>query len=235
MPRTLRISDRGPAVVAAKRSVFKALGTLGRHPSPTPVFGPFFATSVKTYQRKAKIKQTGIVDDPTWLALERGGWIDAYSKALLLKDTAQRPSIVYPVPAGQISTVCQGLHPTAGLAGNWAIDFCSPPGTEIVAVEAGTVRRLSGHDPSDDTWDSQGVYGWSVHFETAHGYRYYVTHLGWRASLREGEFVVAGALLGRVGDQEFRPDHQHYGVTSPYGERDARRRIEAVSRAPRVG
>lgn len=234
MPRTLTLSDRGPAVVAAKRSVFKALGKLGRHPQPTPVFGPFFVIDVKEYQRKAKIKQTGNVDDVTWLALERGGWIDAYSRALIAKDDALRPALVYPVPLGSIATVCQGLHPTAGLTGNWAIDFCSPPGTPILAVEEGKIRKLSGSDPNDDTWDSQGVYGWSVHFETDHGYRYYVTHLGWRASLAVDRRVMVGTVLGRVGDQKHRPDHQHYGVTSPFGERDARKRITAVSQAPRI-
>lgn len=233
-PRTLRVGDRGPVVVAAKRSVFKALAKLAKHPRPTPIFGPFFSVDVKRYQRGAKVPASGIVDDATWLALERGGWIDAYSRALLAKDDALRPNVVYPVPVGAAATICQGLHPTAGLTGNWAIDFCSPPGTPLVAVEAGTIRLLSGHDPADDTWDSQGVYGWSVHFEAAHGYRYFVTHLGRRATLAEGQRVEVGDVLGWVGDQRFRPDHMHYGVTSPLGERDARKRITTVSTAPRV-
>jgi hypothetical protein len=46
--------------------------------------------------------------------------------------------------------------------------------------------------------------------------------------------VEAGDTLGRVGDQVFRPDHVHYGVTSSLGSADAKKRIIAVSKAPRI-
>ena len=54
------------------------------------------------------------------------------------------------------------------------------------------------------------------------------------ASLRVGQHVQAGDLLGFVGDQRYRSDHAHIGVTSPKGEADAKARITAVSKAPRV-
>ena len=43
-----------------------------------------------------------------------------------------------------------------------------------------------------------------------------------------------GHVIGWVGDQEFRPDHIHGGVTSPKGEADAKAKIEAVADAPRI-
>ncbi len=96
------------------------------------------------------------------------------------------------------------------------------------------MTKLSGHPPGKDTWDAAGTFGWSVHFTTPRGYRYFVTHLGSR-SVRLGDDVVAGTPLGAVGDQAFRPDHVHYGVTSPRSEADAKRRIMQVERAPRIG
>jgi hypothetical protein len=64
---------------------------------------------------------------------------------------------------------------------------------------------------------------------------YYITHQGRRyPTLRVGMKVQAGDLIGFVGDQRFRPDHAHVGVRSPKSEADAKARITAVSKAPRV-
>lgn len=239
--RTLYIGDVGPDVEAAKRSVFKYLEaeTAWRElvGKPLPVrrtFGPFFGIHVERAHEKAGQPKSKHLTQALWKVLDASGSIDAYSRYLIQKYEASRPDLVSPLPQGWGGYICQGLHPTAALLGNWAIDFCADPGTPILAVEAGVIRKLSGHDPNDDTWDSQGVYGWSVHFETKLGYRYYVTHLGRRANLAAGQRVGVGQVLGWVGDQDFRPDHEHYGVTSPLGEADARKRITAVSKAPRV-
>ena len=115
------------------------------------------------------------------------------------------------------------------------LDFICHAGLGICAPEAGTVTRFSGHDPSDDTADKNGVYGWSTYLTTGAGYVYFITHQGRRLpSLRVGQKVLAGDLLGFVGDQRYRSDHAHIGVTSPKGEQDAKARITAVSKAPRV-
>jgi len=146
------------------------------------------------------------------------------------------PSLVFPIAAPpDIHVIVGGLHPTAGLDHNWALDFICHAGLGICAPEAGTVTRFSGHDPSDDTADKNGVYGWSTYLTTPAGYVYFITHQGRRyPSLRVGQHVKAGDLLGFVGDQRYRSDHAHIGVTSPKGEADAKARITAVSRAPRV-
>jgi len=200
-------------------------------------YGAFFVRDVNKCRKQMGFAQTGKVDQAFWLALAKKGYPDARAIDLMNSYIDKHPasSLVFPVPMGEMATICQGLHETAGLAGNWAIDICSPPNTTIVAVEAGTITKLSGKAPSQDTADLSGAYGWSVHFRTSVGYRYFVTHLGWRLpSLAVGMHVDPGDTLGRVGDQLYRPDHQHYGVTSPYGEADAKKRITAVSRAPRI-
>jgi murein DD-endopeptidase MepM/ murein hydrolase activator NlpD len=165
--------------------------------------------------------------------------MDAYARLMYRtfvpeKPPAPVPAMVFPLPRDAGGVVCQGLHPTAGLSGNWAIDFCADPNTQVLAPEGGVIQRLSGHDPSDDTWDTMGVYGWTVYVRTDQGYVYFITHLGWRPSFIVDQRVQAGEIVGKVGDQKFRPDHTHVGVTSPLGTEDAKSRISAVAAAPRV-
>jgi hypothetical protein len=145
------------------------------------------------------------------------------------------PSLVSPLPKGSSGATCQRLHWTAGLNGNAAFDFCAPPGTPILAVCDARVMYVSGHDPNEDTWDSQGVFGWSVHYMSLDSYWHYLTHLGGqRPNFVPGERLRVGQVLGRVGDQDFRPDHLHLGITSPRGTADAARRIAATAAAPRI-
>lgn len=161
--------------------------------------------------------------------------------ATLLKDLAPPPvpvlALVHPVPKG-VAVSVGGLHRTAGddsFAQNWARDFLAKAGTPLLAVEAGRVTKLSGHDPADDQADIDGVYGWSIHWETDAGYHYFLTHMGHRAPLSVGDRVEVGEILGQVGDQRFRPDHGHLGVTAPSGAKLAAcRRIDNVSAATRV-
>jgi murein DD-endopeptidase MepM/ murein hydrolase activator NlpD len=190
--------------------------------------------AVETFQRFTDIQPTGQFGQKTLDAM--WAYADAYSKWVYRLWSAPveapaDPTMVSPVSVGPIPSF---LHPTAGLLGNWALDWIVPPGVAVHSPEAGVIQKLSGHDPSDDTWDSQGVYGWSVYVRTAQGYVYYITHLGWRAALSVGQRVGAGTVVGKVGNQKFRPDHTHAGVTSPLGESDAKKRIQAVAAAPRV-
>jgi len=206
-------------------------------PTAKRTFGVFFKRQVNDVRALMAFRLSGVVDQNLWSTLARQGWPDARAIELMNSYIDHNPvsSLVFPVPLGQMASVCQGLHQTAGLAGNWAIDFCCVPLTTIVAVEAGVITKLSGHSPTQDIWDTQGVFGWSVHFRTPAGYRYFVTHLGSRPpALQVGMHVAVGDTIGRVGDQKYRPDHTHYGVTSPVSEADAKKRITAVSRAPRI-
>jgi murein DD-endopeptidase MepM/ murein hydrolase activator NlpD len=144
-------------------------------------------------------------------------------------------TLVFPIAGPDSHVFVGGLHETGGLPHNWAIDFICKAGLGIVAPEAGTISRFSGSDPSDDGADARGVYGWTTYLTTAAGYVYFITHQGRRyPTLRVGMKVQAGDLLGYVGDQRFRPDHAHVGVTSPKGDADAKARITAVSKAPKA-
>lgn len=146
-----------------------------------------------------------------------------------------RPALVFPIAGPDSHVFVGGLHETGGLPHNWALDFICKAGLGIVAPEPGTITRFSGHDPSDDQADARGVYGWTTYLTTAAGYVYFITHQGRRyPTLRPGMKVRAGDLLGYVGDQRFRPDHAHVGVTSPKGDADAKKRILSVSKAPRA-
>jgi hypothetical protein len=147
-------------------------------------------------------------------------------------------ALCYPIAKNFNAWVCQGLHETGGIPGNWAIDFCVPEisgnGAPILAVQEGWVYRLSGKPPTQDTPDPTGAFGWSTYIQTPSWIIYYVTHIGQRAPLVVGQRVRVGDVIGYVGDQRFRPDHVHYGCTHPLGEKAARAQIERVSRAPRV-
>jgi murein DD-endopeptidase MepM/ murein hydrolase activator NlpD len=148
---------------------------------------------------------------------------------------APKPPLVFPIANPEVQVFTGGLHETDGLPGYWAIDFICHAGLGIVAPEGGTVTKFSGHDPSDDGADSIGAYGWSTYITTPGAYVYYITHQGRRyPTLRVGQRVQAGDLIGFVGDQRFRPDHAHVGVRSPKSEADAKARITMVSHAPRV-
>ena len=132
------------------------------------------------------------------------------------------------------------LHPTAGIAHNWALDFMAPGGTYVVAPEAATISRWSGHDPKlgeilDDHGRPTSVYGWSMYLHTRTGIIYFLTHLD-RRYAKVGDTVRAGDLIGRVGHwpkNEGR-SHSHLGVTHPRGETEAKAYIKRVANAIRV-
>lgn len=190
-------------------------------------------------QRLAKLEQAEALLKQTKRGYEPAGQF--WKPAMQLLNEVQRDlgtpllSLVFPIATEKQFVHVGGLHPTAGLAHSWALDFVCKAGLGIVSPEAATVTRFSGHDPTDDSADQQGVYGWSTYLTTPAGYVYFITHQGKRyPTLRVGQHVRPGDLIGFVGDQRYRPDHAHIGVTSPKGEADAKARITAVSKAPSV-
>ena len=80
-------------------------------------------------------------------------------------------------------------------------------------------------------WTGAGNY---VSTANPGGETFVYMHLDTPSELNEGDVLNPGDLIGYVGDQRFRPDHLHLGVNSPKGEADAKARIQAVARAPRV-
>ena len=146
-----------------------------------------------------------------------------------------QPPLCYPHPAnlGLHRPPASDLHETGGLPGNWALDFMAPGGTPILAPQAGTITRLSGHPPSDGVIGSD-VFGWSLYLTTAPGkIVYFCTHMQDRA-VKVGQKVKLGQLLGHVGHWPHDPgrSHTHLGVTHPAGYKAAIARIQAVRKAP---
>lgn len=243
--RTLRLGSRGIDVSGAKRAVYRLLknptkwrGYLNQSAVSQRTFGPFFRRDLILAQRLLTAgRLEGQFDEPTLRALEDANAFDDTARKLWIAGQPQQvgSSLCYPLKAS--GAVCQGLHPTAGVPGNWAIDFCAPAGTVVVAPEAGTVYdiHVSSNPPDSATPNPNGVYGWILYLRTADGYVYFITHFD-KVTVSAGT-VVAGHPLGTVGNQEpytGRPDHCHAGVTSRLGEADAKKRITAVSLAARV-
>lgn len=142
----------------------------------------------------------------------------------------------YPHPKGALSEICQTEHLTAGLGGYWwAIDFCAPGGTKILAVESGEIYRLSGHDPRGGSNDVIGIFGWSTYWHTPEGYDYFLTHQGAR-SVTIGQQINVGQVIGTVGHWPDDPprSHSHLAVRSPKSSADGKRRIREIANAMRV-
>lgn len=131
--------------------------------------------------------------------------------------TAPAPrNVVFPLVDGPAESV-GGPHPTANLPGYPARDFFAPPGTPVVAPEAGTILRFSGHDPKDPPTSAGGAWGLSEYLQGESGTIYYITHLG-GYNVKVNQKVVAGQPLGTVGDfPGSTPDHAHIGTQGPVG------------------
>lgn len=143
--------------------------------------------------------------------------------------------LCYPHPSGLgLHRPSYGdLHPTAGLPGNWALDFMAPGGTPFLAPQDCTVTRFSGHDPALGEV-APSIFGYSMYLRTSGGVVYFATHLGDRTAAA-GTKVKRGDCLGHVGRWPNDPgrSHTHLGVTWPGKlKKPAVYRIENVARAP---
>jgi murein DD-endopeptidase MepM/ murein hydrolase activator NlpD len=232
--RTLRQGDQGIDVEGVGRALSRAgfMGPLARFvQKPVSVrrtYGIGKTAAVKRLQAKHRLKQTGVYGKREHEKLEP--WFDRYAAHLML-DWRPPARIVTPIAAATPPTF---LHPTAGLLGNWALDWMAPGGTPVVAVEDCAIVKLSGRNPSLGADQLIGIYGWSIHYRTASGYSYFSTHYGEREpGLEVGQRLYAGDRVGKVGSWPGDPgrSHLHLGVTSPLGPDDAKRRILAVSKA----
>lgn len=169
--------------------------------------------------------------------------LDAVALQLIRQDHVQQhpppppyPDLVYPHEKGWASYCGGYLHSTGGIAGNWAYDFLAAASTPVLASEAGTVSRTSGHDPATGLHGSnRDVFGWSVYLRCKGGF-YYSTHYG-RLVVAAGSVVRAGDLLGFVGAWPHDPgrSHTHLGYTSfTHVSYLSKNKIRAVAAAPRV-
>ncbi len=142
--------------------------------------------------------------------------------------------LCYPHPAGHgLHRPPYGdLHPTAGLLGNWALDFMARGGTRFLAPQDATVTRFSGNDPALGEV-APSIFGWHIFLTTTGRVSYFATHLGDRPC-KVGQKVKRGELLGHVGHWPGDPgrSHTHLGGTHPMGKRASITRIEHVAKAP---
>ena len=223
---------------------FLGTGRLGDHESKPALVRQSFGPAKAALARQARAR-LGLTDGNTaGFALDRmlrkEGAYDELADALFVeyikaKATPVLPKVVYPHPKGYLSTVCQGIHDTAGLPGNVAMDFCASGNAYVVAVVDCEIVKLSGRNPNLP-WDNvAGIGGWSIHYVSAGGYRWFSTHYGKRF-VSVGQKVKRGHAVGLVANWPGDPgrSHTHLGVTSPHGRADATRLIRQVSVAPRV-
>jgi murein DD-endopeptidase MepM/ murein hydrolase activator NlpD len=107
-----------------------------------------------------------------------------------------------------------GHHETSGLPGFPAYDYFAKPGAPVVAPVGGTIERFSGHDPAQGAVQGAGgPLGWSLYLRGTDGRTYYLTHMGSR-SVKVGQAVQAGQLIGTVADYDSygRASHIHMGI-----------------------
>lgn len=199
--------------------------------------GEGFAVLTKRCQRKARQPQTGVFDERLYNELWRVAAYDARATNAVIQYNMAHPKLelCFAFPSNVVARICQDIHPTGGKPGNYAYDYCAAIGSPIVAVEDAEIIRLSGSPLSADTPDPYGVAGYSTTYVGKTGYEWFFTHQGARApGLYVGQKVEVGEPIGFLGDQKYRIDHIHGGVSSPLGPADARRRLRAMNRAPRV-
>lgn len=243
---TAPVPSVGSDVDGATRALHRFLhtGRLGAHgDKPQHVretFGPGKAALAARARREAGLPPGFSVDAALDRVLRKADAYDELARKLVHDYNVAHavpilPRLVYPHAAGGPSTVCQGIHPTAGLDGNEALDFCAPGDTLVVAVIDCQVVKISGHPPSHVIDSAVGIFGWNIHYVSAGGYRWFSTHYG-SYFVRVGQKLRRGQAVGRVGRWPNDPgrSHTHLGVTSPHGRADAIRLIQQVAAAPRV-
>jgi murein DD-endopeptidase MepM/ murein hydrolase activator NlpD len=95
-------------------------------------------------------------------------------------------------------------YPRSGGRTHKGVDMIAARGTPVVAIEAGTVKRLR----------NGGLGGITVTFTGASGDEYYYAHLdAWADGLSVGQSLEVGGLLGYVGNTgnaQYTIPHLHF-------------------------
>jgi hypothetical protein len=191
----------------------------------------------KKCAKKAHLPEYGMMGPDLYAYLRAHKAYDAFADAQLKEYSRPKyPGLVYIHDKGWESHCGWSLHETGGISDNWAFDFMAHPGTPVLAPEHGTISRIAGHDPSTGLHGAvRDVFGWSVYLKVMTGF-YYMTHFG-HLSVKEGDKVVVGEILGRVGDwpHDRGRSHTHAGFTNAlHLTYLSKRHIQAVAAAPRV-
>lgn len=113
------------------------------------------------------------------------------------------PSMVCPVDGAVAFTDTWG-DPRSGGRTHKGVDMIAARGTPLVAIEAGTVKRMR----------NGGLGGITVTLRGASGDEFYYAHLdGWASGLSVGQSLAVGELLGYVGNTgnaQYTVPHLHF-------------------------
>jgi murein DD-endopeptidase MepM/ murein hydrolase activator NlpD len=133
-------------------------------------------------------------------------------------ETTEPPSgsLACPVDGAVAFTDTWGARRSGGRS-HKGVDMIAARGTPVVAVEAGTIKRLR----------NGGLGGITVTLRGASGDEYYYAHLdGWAPGLNTGQSVGVGELIGYVGNTgnaQYTVPHLHFeyspggnGAVNPY-------------------
>jgi murein DD-endopeptidase MepM/ murein hydrolase activator NlpD len=114
-----------------------------------------------------------------------------------------QPSMVCPVDGAVAFTDTWG-DPRSGGRTHKGVDMIAARGTPLVAIEAGTVKRMR----------NGGLGGITVTLRGVSGDEFYYAHLdGWAAGLSVGQSLAVGELLGYVGNTgnaQYTVPHLHF-------------------------
>jgi murein DD-endopeptidase MepM/ murein hydrolase activator NlpD len=120
--------------------------------------------------------------------------------------------LVQPIPAPFLKSH-GAKHETGGLESYPAYDFFADPGSPVIAVVTGTVRKFSGYPVATGWHDNPGeAFGNSIYIRGESGSDYYYTHLDDKFNVGEGDSVSMGQQLGTVAAMTSVTPHCHFGV-----------------------
>lgn len=229
-PTADKVPDSGPGVLAWKRFLERWDPTM--FPGPLrqldDVFNLRTVHGTKIVQRAWGLPATGRLDKATFTRSLRavlGGGTDDQQPELcwdpfgrkLWQRAAPRvpPARCYCYPKGVAARSGGGVRDhNARALGNWqsdnAIDEHAPAGSPFVSCKPGYVSKGGGIDPHRGPVGT--IFGEHTTVECDDGTAYFVTHLDRVVSV--GERVVAGELIGYVGDWpgSTAMDHGHLGA-----------------------
>ncbi|MCP4306021.1 MAG: peptidoglycan DD-metalloendopeptidase family protein [bacterium] len=139
--------------------------------------------------------------------------------------TTAPPTTTPPPPSGSLACPVNGAvaftdtwgAPRSGGRSHKGVDMIAARGTPLVAIEAGTIKRLR----------NSGLGGITVVLAGASGDEFYYAHLdGWAPGLSAGQSVAVGELIGYVGNTgnaQYTVPHLHFehspggnGAVNPY-------------------
>ena len=225
--RKLQLGSSGLDVAAVKTALqawrSDSIGNL------TEVYGEGAVLAVKAFQNAHGVAVSGLYGTSTHAKLSP---FFSPAAAALYESARPQPVLVQPIPRPQNEGIVSGapslnpsgpkggIHETEGLPGYPALDFLGPAEASVLAFEAATVERFSGHDPAQGPVEGiHGPFGWSVYLRAASGVDYYVTHLGSRV-VNVGDSVKGGQQIGTVADYAHfgGTNHAHVGVHGASGE-----------------